>query len=120
MSEHVSIHWFKKGLRIHDNPALLHAVATSKILYPIFIWDEKFIGSNETLGTKRIQFLFRCLKDLQKNLKSVGSELYVFNGDTVSILKQKVKEWNVTQVFAVRNVLFYVNGTGKKLMTYFT
>jgi len=107
MSEHVSIHWFKKGLRIHDNPALLHAVATSKILYPIFIWDEKFIGSNETLGTKRIQFLFRCLKDLQKNLKSVGSELYVFNGDTVSILKQKVKEWNITQLTFITDTEVY-------------
>ena len=28
---HRTIHWFKKGLRLHDNAALLHAISTSKV-----------------------------------------------------------------------------------------
>ena len=35
-NEHVTIHWFKKGLRLHDNPALLHAVSTSKVCFESF------------------------------------------------------------------------------------
>ena len=31
MSNLVTIHWFKKGLRLHDNAGLLHAVTTSKV-----------------------------------------------------------------------------------------
>lgn len=96
--KHATIHWFRKGLRIHDNPALLHAVTTSKTLYPVFIWDETFFSVNEILGRKRIEFLFRCLKDLQKNLRSIGSELYIFKGDAISILQSKVKQWNITQI----------------------
>lgn len=41
------IHWFRKGLRVHDNPALLRAVdeaikATS-VLRPVFILDPGII-----------------------------------------------------------------------------
>jgi len=107
-NKHVTIHWFKKGLRLHDNPALLHAVSTSKKLYPLFIWDEKFINLNENLGQNRLLFLFRCLKDLQKNLQKVGSELYVIKGDTATVLKDKVKEWGVTQLtYIVDTEVYY-------------
>jgi len=98
MSNLVTIHWFKKGLRLHDNAGLLHAVTTSKEVYPVYIWDEEFIVGKELLGQKRIHFLFRCLKDLQKNLQSIGSDLLIFKGDTVEVLASLVKEWNVTQL----------------------
>ena len=29
--QHRTIHWFRKGLRLHDNPALLHAVTSSEV-----------------------------------------------------------------------------------------
>ncbi|WAQ94752.1 CRY1-like protein [Mya arenaria] len=35
----VCIHWFRHGLRLHDNPALLDAVEDCGELYPIFIFD---------------------------------------------------------------------------------
>merc|ERR1739838_690661 len=117
MSEHVTIHWFKKGLRLHDNAALLHAVTASKKVYPVYIWDEDFIIGNELLGEKRIQFLFRCLKDLQKNLQSVGSNLYIFKGDTETILKEKVKEWKITQVSA-RDVVSGLNNVNGRFRAY--
>ena len=34
-----SIYWFRKGQRLHDNPALLHALENSTKVYPIFILD---------------------------------------------------------------------------------
>ena len=37
------IHWFRKGLRVHDNPALVHAVNEAikqkAALRPIFMLD---------------------------------------------------------------------------------
>lgn len=39
----VSVHWFRHGLRLHDNPALFEASRNS-ILYPIFIFDGETAG----------------------------------------------------------------------------
>ncbi len=53
-----SIHWFRKGLRIHDNPALLEACSgimnDMKIqrVYPIFIIDPWF-ANPEVVGVNR-------------------------------------------------------------------
>ena len=48
--ECVAIHWFRHGLRIHDNPALLEAISKAKTLYPVFIFDGKVAGTWNRLG----------------------------------------------------------------------
>nr|AYN44212.1 cryptochrome 5 transcript variant X2 [Garra andruzzii] len=35
---HNSIHWFRKGLRLHDNPALLAALKDCRHIYPRSCW----------------------------------------------------------------------------------
>ena len=41
---HVSIHWFRNCLRLHDNPALLAALENAQEIYPLFIVDEEING----------------------------------------------------------------------------
>ncbi len=38
-----SIYWFRKCLRLHDNPALIYALENSKTVYPVFILDPWFV-----------------------------------------------------------------------------
>lgn len=40
----VTVHWFRRGLRLHDNPALHDALRDSKEFYPIFIFDGETAG----------------------------------------------------------------------------
>lgn len=106
--KHRTIHWFRKGLRLHDNPALLHAVTSSDVVYPVFIFDKVFLKTHDNIGTKRMRFIFDCITELQKDLQNLGSNLYIFCGDTATILKSKVKEWNISQLtFIVDTELFY-------------
>ena len=35
--------WFRKSLRVHDNPALLHASKSHAKVYPCFILDPHFL-----------------------------------------------------------------------------
>ncbi|EJK43782.1 hypothetical protein THAOC_37740, partial [Thalassiosira oceanica] len=40
--ENVAMHWFRKGLRLHDNPALLHALSLTKnggSIFPVYVVD---------------------------------------------------------------------------------
>jgi len=45
-----SILWFRRDLRISDNPALLAALAESKEIVPVFILDPKLIKTGGSKG----------------------------------------------------------------------
>ena len=56
--------WFRKGLRVHDNPALLAAAAAAnssgKSLYNVFVLDPWLLVP-ERVGANRVQFLLQSL-----------------------------------------------------------
>ena len=45
----VAVHWFRHGLRFHDNPALLEALQDAKMFYAIFIFDGESAGLDANL-----------------------------------------------------------------------
>ena len=55
-----SLLWFRKGLRIHDNPALLAAIQGASHLYPVFVLDPWFLKP-ERVGVNRLSFLLEAL-----------------------------------------------------------
>lgn len=92
--------WFRKGLRIHDNPALDYAAKGSDVLYPVFVIDPHYmepdpaafsIGSSRA-GLNRIRFLLESLTDLDVNLKKLGSRLLVLKGEPSEVLFRCLKE----------------------------
>ena len=70
-----SIHWFRKGLRLHDNPALLAACDGVTKLYPVFILDPWFV-EHARVGINRWRFLIETLKNLDKNLRKLKSRYH--------------------------------------------
>jgi len=94
---HVSIHWFRNCLRLHDNPALLAALENAQEIYPLFIIDEE-INDLNLAAYPRIHFLWECLDDLHKNLKRQGSRLYVLQGKSVDVLANLIEEWGITRL----------------------
>jgi cryptochrome len=65
-----SIYWFRKGLRLHDNPALIECLKKSGKVYPIFILDPFYVKSGN-VGPNRWRFLFEALHDLDINLRKL-------------------------------------------------
>ncbi|KAM9217217.1 cryptochrome-1-like [Leptosomus discolor] len=95
---HRTIHLFRKGLRLHDNPTLLAALESSEVFYPVYILDRKFMTSVMHIGALRWHFLLQSLEDLQKNLCQLGSCLLVIQGEYEPVLRDHVQKWNITQV----------------------
>ena len=44
MKKIVSVHWFRHGLRLHDNPALLESLKNADEFYAVFIFDGAVAG----------------------------------------------------------------------------
>ena len=59
-----SVLWFRRDLRLQDNPALLAAAQDGPVL-PLFVLDDVLRGPS---GAPRLAFLYRCLRALDEAL----------------------------------------------------
>lgn len=92
------IHWFRRDLRVVGNPALLENWKKNNgRVVGIFCFDKDFL-SREDFSYNRFQFFLNCLKDLQKQLREIGSDLIFLDigpeksfSDLLSELKEKNK-----------------------------
>ena len=87
-----SIFWFRRDLRIADNPALLAAIAASDEILPVFILDQEFISN---AGSKRLAYLAHSLRALDESLKN---NLHVMVGDEVEVLTQLMTRYQANEV----------------------
>jgi len=91
-----AIMWFRRDLRIADNPALLAAIEEANesggAVVPVFILDPALIGG---AGSKRLAYLGQSLRRLDESLNNT---LHVMVGDQVNVLKNLTSRYNATHV----------------------
>jgi len=90
-----SLHWFRKGLRLHDNPALVEAAKSTEALFCVFVIDPHFAKESYT-GPLRYEFLLQSLRDLDKQLtEKYNTRLFVARGKPETELVRLWKKWNI-------------------------
>jgi cryptochrome len=94
----VSMHWFRKGLRLTDNPALLAAIHNASRCYPVHVVDGDAYALRKCT-VLRANFYIESLLDLDARLTTLGTKLYVCRGDPVKELPQLWKEWGITHLY---------------------
>ncbi|KAG1937016.1 cryptochrome-1 [Pimephales promelas] len=92
-----TIHWFRKGLRLHDNPSLLDSVRGADTLRCVYILDPWFAGSSN-VGINRWRFLLQCLEDLDASLRKLNSRLFVIRGQPTDVFPRLFKEWKISRL----------------------
>ncbi|XP_073053376.1 (6-4)DNA photolyase [Primulina eburnea] len=101
-----SLMWFRKGIRLHDNPALEYAARGSDFVYPVFVIDPHYMDpdpnafspGSKLAGLNRIRFLLESLVDLDFNLKKIGSRLLVLKGEPSEVLSRCLNEWRISKL----------------------
>lgn len=140
-----SIHWFRKGLRIHDNPALIAACqgSRSKILrensvnplelssnklnhnkniqnvYPVFIIDPYF-AKPHIVGVNRYSFLLQSLADLDNSLRQIGSRLFVVKGKPEEELPRLASQWNIDLITFESDTEPYARRRDSQIRSFFS
>ena len=87
-----AIMWFRRDLRISDNPALLAAIAASDEIVPLFIMNDD-VAKNS--GPYRLAYLAKSLQSLDKSL---GEKLLVISGDPSDVLKDVMARYQATSI----------------------
>jgi len=90
-----SIFWFRRDLRLADNPALLAAVAAGDgDVVPLFIIDPALLAS---VGPSRASYLVATLRALSDSLEG---RLVLHVGEPAEVLTATAAEVGATAVFA--------------------
>ncbi len=93
-----SIFWFRRDLRFIDNHGLFQALTQSKIVNPIFIFDENITKKLDT-NDHRLAFIKSQLNNLNKELIKFNSSLNIYFGSPVKIFEKIISENSIDAVF---------------------
>lgn len=91
-----TIVWFRKDLRLSDNPALFEACQLGEIL-PIYILEDG--DKNWILGSAQKWWLHNSLKKLDSDLGQYNAKLILRKGNALSIISQLVKDTKSDAIF---------------------
>lgn len=96
-----TIVWFRKDLRLRDNPTLEFALANKREVIPVFIWDEEE-GGQWSPGAASRWWLHQSLKSLARSIQELGGCLILEKGKPEEILPLLAKENGVDEVLYSR------------------
>ena len=93
-----AILWFRRDLRLTDNPALFKAMDTAEWIVPLFILSPEEEGP-WAMGSASRWWLHHSLKALDDSLRRLGSRLVIRQGDSAAVLRQIIHETGSNQVY---------------------
>jgi deoxyribodipyrimidine photo-lyase len=90
--------WFRSDLRLNDNPAMLAAASRNAPVIPVFIWAPE---EEEPWppGAASRWWLHQSLNSLRERLASIGLQLILRRGPSLSRLQQLISETGADAVF---------------------
>jgi deoxyribodipyrimidine photo-lyase len=93
-----ALFWFRRDLRLKDNPALARALKECEEIIPVFVFDPGILTSPD-VGARRVAFLLASLESLTKNLEHLGSGLLAETGKPEGVLAFLIKKYQVEALY---------------------
>lgn len=87
-----AIFWFRRDLRLADNPALLAAFDEADEVIPLFIMDDEI---SQRAGDHRRAYLAASLKSLNESL---NGNLFVISGNPAEVIKDVMQRYKADSV----------------------
>ncbi len=100
MSQKVSVFWFRRDLRLNDNAGLYYALKSGLPVVPVFIFDTEILEALENRADKRVDFIHRCIMNIQHELEGYGSTLHVLHGKPRECFKTLAGSYDIAKVYA--------------------
>jgi deoxyribodipyrimidine photo-lyase len=90
--------WFRRDLRVQDNPALSAACRDCTDIVPLFVFDEPLLQSR-VFGSFCVGFMLGCLENLRQSLNDQGLNLVWRLGEPVETVTRLAMELRVDRVY---------------------
>lgn len=90
--------WFRRDLRLHDQPALTAACKECDEVIPLFVFDEPLLQSHE-FGSACVNFMLGCLDGLRASLAALGLTLQWRRGSQTEEVCRAAMEWKADVLY---------------------
>ncbi len=95
----INVFWFRRDLRLEDNKALEQALKEKLPVLVLFIFDTN-ITDELPPNDPRVNFIYKSLSGINKELNKYGSAVKVLKGDPLMIWKEQlVKSYDINAVY---------------------
>src|SRR6201985_3890640 len=101
---------FTRDLRVHDNPALSGACAQARRVVPLFVVDPAL-----AVPPNRARFLAESVAVLREELRELGGDLVIREGDPVAETIALAAEAKAEAVFVAADVSRYAARRERRL-----
>jgi deoxyribodipyrimidine photo-lyase len=115
MKKTVSLFWFRRDLRVHDNHGLYEALKHNTDVLPIFIFDTSILDALPK-NDARVEFIHEQLKTIHTTLQVHSSGLSVYYGSPETIFDQLTNEYEVKTVYCNRDYEPYALSRDKSIL----
>jgi deoxyribodipyrimidine photo-lyase len=95
----ITIFWFRRDLRWHDNKTLFHALNAGLTVQPVFIFDKDILDRLEDKDDARVTFIHDTLEALNKEVESSRAAIDIRYGRPLDVWKQIIQDYQVAKVF---------------------
>ncbi|MBR9826821.1 MAG: deoxyribodipyrimidine photo-lyase [Alphaproteobacteria bacterium] len=109
-----SLVWFKRDLRLSDNPALTAALKSGRPLILIYIRDEEE-RYGLTTGAAADWWLHHSLRDLSDHLRALDSQLVLRSGDPKALIPEICQRFQVEEVFWNQSEIPWIDDRDREL-----
>ncbi|MBC5992183.1 cryptochrome/photolyase family protein [Pontibacter cellulosilyticus] len=111
----LTIFWFRRDLRLHDNAGFYHALQQDYPVLPLFIFDTDILSKLPDRDDARVSFIHKTIVKLQEDLQDFGSTLLVKYGRPLEIFKELLQEYQVQAVYTNRDYEPYASQRDKAI-----
>jgi deoxyribodipyrimidine photo-lyase len=98
--------WFRRDLRVHDQPALQHALERHDQVLPLFVLDDRILHGRWRSANRR-WFLAGALGSLDRELRQRDSMLTVVRGDPSTLVPAIARDLGAGVIVASRDYAPY-------------
>ena len=112
-----SIYLFQRALRLDDNLGLIKCLQESDKVFPVFCVDPRQAvpKNNSFFSAFALGFMLQSLKDLDKQLKDIGSNLHIIYGEPHKILPSIIKKYKIDKLYLNEDYTPFAKKRAKEL-----
>lgn len=112
----VSIHWFRRDLRLEDNHGLHRALVDHGNVLPLFIFDRDILDKLENRADRRVDHIHRTIRALKRALQKHGGDIVVEHGRPAEVWTRLLDRFDIEAVTANHDHEPYANERDKVVL----
>lgn len=111
----VTIFWFRRDLRFHDNTALSYALKETNPVLPIFIFDKEILNILEDKSDARVQFIQNTISEMNEKLAKKKSGIKAYYSTPALTFEELSSTYDIEAVYTNRDYEPYAKARDKSI-----